>query len=550
MRDRIKNKYITASVILLISSVIVKIISAFYKIPLTAYIGAQGRGYFTIAYNICLPIHALTMGAFPIALTKLVSTYDAKGDKDKTFALKSASDKLFFIIGAAGTVVMFALAKPYASLISSSPKSVYTILALAPSIFFSCLCACKRAYAEGFLDMKLTAASQLIEALAKMIFGLVFARLSLSYFYSYYIETSTVAGIIVYDEKEALAQIYPLTSAFAMFGATVGSILAYLFSVIYDRINYKSVRVSRVQAKEAYNELMAFSVSLVGATVIQSLAAFADTSSIQYCLTLCSEKALRTQYNYNGSDVYTYVLGIYASALDFKNLIPSIVMSLGVTAVPALSSAYENESDSFSSLVTSILKYSVIISSLGALVLILFNKEILDILFAKTNPDIALNAPRLLYWFGLTVLPSSIATTVVYSVQSLGFAKKSIPSFIAGALVRVFINFILISNNKINVIGSAVSGFFGFLLIVVWNLVIIKRHTNAKINFIQAFIKPIICALITYFAMDYIRLNNILIENKYINLVIMGITCLILYISLLIFSKCLSIREIFIKKKV
>lgn len=64
LKKSIKEKYISSAFLLLVSTVIVKMISAFYKIPLTSYIGATGRGYFSIAYNLCLPIHALTMGAF------------------------------------------------------------------------------------------------------------------------------------------------------------------------------------------------------------------------------------------------------------------------------------------------------------------------------------------------------------------------------------------------------------------------------------------------------------------------------------------------------
>ena len=62
---------------LLLTSVIVKFIGAVYKIPLTAFIGAVGRGYFAAAYNVYLPVHALLMGAFPIALSRLVSKYNA-----------------------------------------------------------------------------------------------------------------------------------------------------------------------------------------------------------------------------------------------------------------------------------------------------------------------------------------------------------------------------------------------------------------------------------------------------------------------------------------
>ena len=96
MKQGLKQRYITSAFILLAATVIVKIISAVYKIPLTNYIGATGRGYFTVAYNLCLPMHAITMGAFPIAVSKLVSRYEAKGDRLKIKALRKASKKLFF----------------------------------------------------------------------------------------------------------------------------------------------------------------------------------------------------------------------------------------------------------------------------------------------------------------------------------------------------------------------------------------------------------------------------------------------------------------------
>lgn len=208
----------SSAFILLVATVAVKIISAVYKIPLTNYIGAEGRGYFSIAYNLCMPIHAITMGAFPLALTKLVSSCEAKGNTLKINALRVASKRLFFIVGTAGTAVMIILAKPYAQIISSSPKSIYTILALAPSVFFSCMCACHRSFAEGFLDMKPTAVSQFIDALFKMIFGLLFAKYSMSGLFNMYVETGAVFGIEAGGEREALSIIYPITSAAAMLG--------------------------------------------------------------------------------------------------------------------------------------------------------------------------------------------------------------------------------------------------------------------------------------------------------------------------------------------
>lgn len=490
---------------LLVSTVIIKAISAVYKIPLTAYIGATGRGYFSVAYNLCLPIHALTMGAFPIALSKLVSTYNVKGDALKIKALKKASGKLFSLVGVAGFLIMLIAAKPYANAISSSPKSIYTILMLAPSVLFSCLCACKRALAEGYLDMKPTAVSQIIEALFKMVFGLLFARYSMSALYNGYIENGRVLWMTAQDEGEALAQIYPLTSACAMAGVTLGSIAGWIFSAVYVNSRYNSFSSGKPDIKSAMSELVLFSLPLAVATAVQSVGNFFDTASIQYALSLCDKNVLREIYYNAGDDVITYVFGIYSSALDFKNLVPSVVMALGVTAVPAVSAAYESSNERFSLLITSILKYTSILASLGGLILALFSKDMLDIFYLKSNPDIAASAEKIVFYFGVTVLPCCLASTAVFCAQSLGYSKNIIVPFVLSALVRVGLNLLLVSDSEINVTAGVFSSFAGYLLIAVWSIAVIVKKTNCHISLIEILVKPIICMATVFFTVSYVR---------------------------------------------
>lgn len=544
MKQSIKQRYIASALILLAATVIVKIISAVYKIPLTNYIGATGRGYFTVAYNLCMPIHALTMGAFPLALTRLVSSYEAKGDRLRIAALRKASKKLFLIVGIIGMAVMLIMAKPYADFISSSPKSIYTILALAPSVFFSCLCACHRAFSEGFLDMKATAYSQLIEALFKMIFGLLFARLSMSWLFAGYIENSMVLGVAVNSEEQALSVIYPITSACAMLGVTLGSIASYVFAGIYTNIKYKFSYKERIDSKDAYSELLIFSAGLVGATVVQSLANFADSSSIQYCLTLCDADALSAQYMASDNDIYTYVLGIFAVALDFRNLIPAIVMALGVTAVPAVSTAYEGGQERFSSLLTSIFKYTVIISVCGGIMIALFYNDILTLFYSKNNADIVSNAGRLLFVFAVSSLPCAAASTSVYCTQALGFAKQTIMPFVVSAAVRVALNFILIPVNEINILGSAVSNFAGFLIILIWNMITIYKKTNAKFNLFEIYLKPCACAALSYFVTSGIRQSISTSISELGVFVLSIIICLLSFGILLILMKSISFKEL------
>lgn len=544
MKQTIKQKYISSAFILLTATIVVKVISAVYKIPLTGYIGAVGRGYFSVAYNLCMPIHALTMGAFPLALTRLVSRYEAKGDRLKIKALRKASKKLFFIIGITGMAVMLAVAKPYSEFVASSPKSFYTILVLAPSVFFSCLCACHRAFAEGFLDMKATAVSQTIEALFKMIFGLLFARLTMSGLCEMYAQNGSVLGFAVDSEQQALSVIYPLTSAAAMLGVTLGSVAGYVFAAIYVKTKYNFLPGEKVKSSDAYSELLVFSAGLVGATVVQSLANFADTSSIQYCLTLCDADALAGQYMVSSDDIYTYVLGIFSVSLDFRNLIPAVVMALGMTAVPAVSAAYESSMERFSPLLTSIFKYTVILAACGGVLISLFYNDLLMIFYGASNEDIVSNAGKLLFFFGVTSLPSAAASTSVFCTQALGYAKQTILPFFVSAIVRVAMNFILIPNESINILGTAFSGFVGFLIILVWNIVTICRKTNARLNLFEIFVKPVICASLTYFVTYCIRESVSSYVTGVSVFILSCIICLLSYFTLLFLFNSISFREI------
>ncbi|MCR5207401.1 MAG: oligosaccharide flippase family protein [Eubacterium sp.] len=239
MGDYLKTqkKYVSSAFILLLTSVIVKIIGAVYKIPLTAFIGAVGRGYFAAAYNIYLPLHAVLMGALPVSLSRLVSKYNALGDKRMLSSLRKGSRFVFFAAGMLGVCVIVVAAVPYSMYIAHAPKSVYTVFVIAPSLLFSCLSASLRGYFEGYMNMKPTAVSQTLEALVKTVFGLLFSKYTMYRLFGEYSAVGTVFRIPFKNESDALSFIYPLTSAAAMLGVTLGALEGYVYVVIYYMIN-------------------------------------------------------------------------------------------------------------------------------------------------------------------------------------------------------------------------------------------------------------------------------------------------------------------------
>ena len=504
MEQTTKQKYLSAAALLLVATAAVKVIGAVYKIPLTGFIGATGRGYFSTAYTLFMPVHAITLGAFPIALSGLVSKYRATGDSARVAALQRSARGLFFWVGLAGTALMVLLSGPYTRLVAGAPKAIYTVLILAPTAFFSAMAAARRAFAEGHLNMVPTSVCQVLEALFKMVFGLLFAKLSMGRLFQTYLDTGMVLGNRAESETAALSMMYPVTAACAMLGVTLGALAAWAYAALYDRLRYPR-RLPRQQLPGGVTrELVQFSLPLVGATVIQSLSGFADTASVQMCLGLCGAGQLQQIFAVPLSltkvaekDVATYVYGLYSAVQDFVHLVPSLTMALGVAAVPALSGAYQDQSARFGSLYAGILKYTVILGAAGSGGLALFSYEVLSVFYGTSSPDLVLGCHRLLFWFAFTALPAALSSTCVFALQALGYAKRLLLPFTLAAVVRVGLNFLLIPNGQFHLYGSAIATGVSFLFLSVYCLVLMRRITKAKFSWIRVFVKPVLAVIFT-----------------------------------------------------
>ncbi len=554
LNQSIKSKYLSSAFLLLLSSIIVKVIGAVYKIPLTAFIGAVGRGYFAAAYNICLPIHAVTMGTFPIALSRLISKYNALNDKNMILSLKKGSQRLFLLVGAVGTAIMFVIAQPYSVYIAHSPKSIYTILVLAPSILFSCIEASYRGYYEGFMNMVPTSVSQTMEAFVKMIFGLIFAKLSMSYLYSVYVNTGELFSQKVSSDAQALSIIYPITSAAAMLGVTFGSFVSMIYLAVYYRINRSIVvKSSQLNIKKAQRELLSFSFPIMISCAVQSFFQFLDTATVQYSLGNMDIAVLKNAYsqcinmtNVPDKDLVTYVYGLLSAALDFKNLIPGVTMALGICAVPAISSACEiNDKERLDSLINSIYKYTALLSAFGGVLIALNSTDILNVFYGSSSQDIVVGCDNLVKYFSLTVPFYSMAGTAVFCVQAVGHPKKSIAAYAVCGIIRVVLNILLVSDERFVLLGSVISGAAGYLIMCIWNIIIVKKVSVTKFDIISNIIKPIMISAITYFSMYYLFGNAVLSSNNLLSLCLKALICAAIFVALCLLFKSFTFSEIF-----
>ncbi|MBQ6624563.1 MAG: polysaccharide biosynthesis protein [Clostridia bacterium] len=573
-----KQNMLNGAMILLIATALVKIIGALYKMPLTILIGEVGRGYFASAYQIYTPIYAISMAGLPIAVSKLVSQYIATNRFKDAQMVKKVATRLFIITGLVGTSVLLLVSYPYSIYVCKNVGAVYSILMIAPAIFFCCMMSIYRGFYEGTSNMKPTAVSEVVEAIGKLILGLVFSYLILKYGLSRYEAGLTVFGKTVADKSEALSAIYPFAAAGAILGVTIGTVLGF----IYLKTRYKIrgdgfTRTQLVNSLEPYSRkdvtksLIKLAIPMVISSLVLNISNLIDATLIQYCLNKAIDKDYNTIYNmYKASleasqtlrkDTATYLYGCYFASQDFKNLIPTITLSLGISAIPALSAAYaEKDKGKVRTTIESAMRIVSLIAMPAGFGMAVLAEPILTLVYGGTNSQnlIPIAAP-IMSACGYATIFFSLSSPVTNMLQAIGRADVPVKALIGGSLIKVVANIVFVSNPKYNIKGAVIGTIVCYTLICVVEVIALLKLSKTKINYVSVFIKPLgcsaLCAIVAF--TSYKFLSRIFpvgdISSHFNGMTIASciaiVLAVIVYFLGLLFSRALSKDDIIMLPK-
>ena len=174
MQSRKSQNLLQGASILAAAMIIVKLIGAVFKIPLGNILDGEAMGYFSTSYSVFSMIYAFSTAGLPAAVAKMVAEQSVRGRYQDIRKIRTLSVRLFFWLGIIGFVLMAAFSKLYVDL-AGSENALLSVLAISPAIFFGCMMSAYRGYYEGLRNMTPTASSQVIEVIAKLIFGLALA---------------------------------------------------------------------------------------------------------------------------------------------------------------------------------------------------------------------------------------------------------------------------------------------------------------------------------------------------------------------------------------
>ncbi len=512
---------------LMFAVVLVKVIGLLFKIPLTDMIGAAGRGYFNSAYEIYTPIFAISMAGLPVAVSRMVAENIALGNYREPRMIQKVSQRLFILVGIAGTLILLALAYPYARFVADS-RSLPAVLCVAPSIFFCCYMSTYRGYYEGLRYMTPTAISQVVEALGKLVVGLLLAKVVMSVGMSQYdsgmLASGNVSAVVFGNEVTSLAEangvIRPWAAAGAVMGVTVGSVAAAAFLAIYHKA--KGDGFTRTQlvnspksapSDELAKEMIKIAVPMVVSALILNITNLVDTVTIQSRLAAAIEADSATvlqmhseaineavslsRLNVNDSaEIVKYLWGSYGMALDFRNLIPNLTVQLGISALPALAAAWAvKDRKGIKSTIEMVLRICMLIGLPAGFGMAALAKPLLTLIYGRglSSDAIPVVAPIMVV-YGIATALMAVSTPITNMLQAIGRTDIPVKSVVVGAICKIVCNYILVGNPKINVYGAVAGTVLFYVVIVTCNLTSLLKFSKVKINWGAIALKPLISA--------------------------------------------------------
>ncbi len=516
MSERKKQSLLTGAGVLAIATVVVKLIGAVYKIPLTNLIGAEGYGYFTGAYAVYTPLYAISMAGLPVAVAALVSRNTEVGrvkDAQRIFAI---SKRLFLGIGLVCTLLLVAVAYPYSEMVGATDNYI-SIIAIAPCVLFCCLMSAYRGYYEGLNNMTPTGVSQVIEAVFKLLVGLagawLFMKKALEYYHSNAVDgVLTFFGKAVTDESEALSALYPYAAAVAILGVTAGSVASWVYlSLLYRRKGAGYSREELVNSpepkgiKELTRSLLKIAIPVAASSVILNLTNIIDDFTIRarlnYALTQGGEviknmyaDALAASQTLD-SGISTYLYGVHGSVINLKNLIPTITLTLGISAIPVISKAWATrDMKSIRVSAESAMRVTMIIALPAGFGIAALSEPILELLYSSRAEIIPIAAP-MLRTYGFAMFLFAVASPLTNILQAVGNTAAPIISILSGAVAKFIYNYIMIGRPEVNVQGAAGASVVCYVIMAGLNLIQLLRCTKIRLDYVSVFLKPFVAAL-------------------------------------------------------
>ena len=503
-----QQNFLQGAMILSGAVIVVKILGAIYKIPLTNMIGEIGMSAFNTAYQLYLPVYSIAAAGLPAAVAQAVSARCAAGDLYGARRILHKILPVLLLSGGAGMLLMLLCAARYAAAVGN-PAAVSSVRMLAPTVLCCCAMSALRGYYAGLQNMTPTALSQILEAMGRLVLGLSGARFLLLRCRAEYAQSGTVMGQTCADEAEAVRAASAWASAGAIFGVSAGALIGLLALLLYDRFHRPAPGLPMHGAAGSIRPILRSALPVCAGALMINLCGVLDTMLLQTRLRMIPPSQLRAQFDaltVPDADLPVFLYGSFCMAQNLAAFVPTMAQAIGTSALSSVSYAAVRGAEALRDSVEDVLRLTALVAFPAGLGLSAIASLALLLLYG-TRPEGAHAAVPSLILLGIASIFVTLSVPINSMLQAVGRADIPVKLLALGFGVKLAANLLLIPRPALNLIGACLGTLLCYALVSVVGLCALVRSCRARVHAGRCLVRPLLAgsasALAAWAAAEY-----------------------------------------------
>ncbi|MCD8361094.1 MAG: polysaccharide biosynthesis protein [Acidaminococcaceae bacterium] len=448
------NKFLKETLILTVSSIVVKVIGSLNWIILSRVLGGEGIGLYQMGFPIYLMAITLSSAGIPVAISIITAEKLAQKDFLGAKRVFNVSLRLLFVTG-----LVFASALFFGAqwLIDHhwirDGRAYYSIIALAPAVFFVTFLASFRGYLQGWQIMTPTAASEIVEQLMRVVTMIVFANMFMPHGLAY-------------------------AAGGASMGAGVGAFCALLVLMwFYRRLKHKlkedlqhqNPLATRESARAIISRLLRLALPVSMSSLMLPVVANLD-------LLIVPQRLEAAGFHISqATEFFGYLTGM---AVPLINLATIFTAAMTISLVPAISES-RALSDVFGirAKTRTAFRVALIITCPCFVGMYFLAEKIAALIYNAPGAASAIQTMSV----GIMLLGLHQISTGI--LQGLGRTSIPVINMILAAAVKVFLSWMLTAIPTLGIRGAAMATVVDFGLAAILNMIFIYKYTGFALSF-------------------------------------------------------------------
>ena len=460
-----KQNFLQGTALLAMATAIVKVIGAIYKIPLNAIIGKQGFSYYSTAYEIYNVLLMISTAGLPVAMSRMISQASSLGHNNRIRRIYKTSRAIFLTLGIAGSLLMTLFCRQLAAF-QNQPDAWAAIGALGPCVLLICIMSTFRGFFQGHGNMLPTSVSQVLEAVVKLVVGMLAALALLK-------TTGSVS----------------LAAGGAILGVTVSCMASSMYLFSRFRKSYAALAPTEEPAEsyaDTAKRLLAIAIPItIGSAGLQ-------------ILTMLETKIYMGQLLGLG---YTQLeadsmKGIYNMSQTIYNMPCAFITPITISIIPAITSHLTLLNHKGAKATEeSAIRVMGLIAMPCAFGLATLAGPVTSLLGGYTGEDLTLST-ALMSIMGFNIIFNAIVLLTNAMMQAHGHAVVPVVNMFISGIMRLGVVYILTGNPNIGIVGTPIGAMLCFLCIAVLNVLSMRRVLTDPPAIVRNLIRPFASAAI------------------------------------------------------